>query len=89
MKAYTKTIVVAPKGTPEWVHEQRHAWQEKHFKVLSKWMEFTGFIRILAFGLTPLYPWVALGLYTASEVPELFLELDAGWATYKATGRLL
>ena len=88
-KAYTKTIVVAPRGTPEWVHEQRHAWQEKHWKALSKWCEFGSFLRIIAFGITLLNPWAALGVYTLSELPELFFEVDAGWHTYKKTGRLL
>jgi len=88
-EAYTKTIVVAPKGTPEWVHEQRHAWQEKHWKALSKWCEFGSFLRIIAFGITLLNPWAALGVYTISELPELFFEVDAGWHTYKKTGRLL
>jgi len=87
--AHIKTIVVAPRDTPEWVHEQRHAWQEREWRALSKWCDAGSHLRLAAFALTLWNPWAALLLYTASEIPEVLFELDAGWHTYKVTGSWL
>lgn len=87
--ASIKTIVIARKGTPEWVHEQRHAWQEKHWHALSKWCDRSTFIHMVAFGLVFWSPGLSLALYTLGFAPIYFFELDAGYHTWKKTGHIL